>query len=251
VSGDLAVGDLYIDTTNHRFYKKTALGWSARGVTFTGPQGLKGDTGTTGTKGDTGNTGNTGADGAGVSKYSSGLGADTYLSADTTASSATTLGNSSYPTVLALSDVMDDVGGVVTRSSHTFQRRALTNSAGSKFTINTAGRYKVDYFATFNIDPASASASSVEITAFIDYSTDDGANFTTLISQTATVSTSSSTAIQTTMELTKTAFFPAGTSLYFKAKRGVSANSVMMIITANAITKSEIGEDTFIVITKL
>jgi len=251
VSGDLAVGDLYIDTTNHRFYKKTALGWSARGVTFTGPQGLKGDTGDTGTKGDTGDTGNTGADGAGVSKYSSGLGADTYLSADTTASSATTLGNSSYPTVLALSDVMDDVGGVVTRSSHTFQRRALTNSAGSKFTINTAGRYKVDYFATFNIDPASASASSVEITAFIDYSTDDGANFTTLISQTATVSTSSSTAIQTTMELTKTAFFPAGTSLYFKAKRGVSANSVMMIITANAITKSEIGEDTFVVITKL
>ena len=95
------------------------------------------------------------------------------------------------------------------------------------------------------------SASRVEITAFIDYSTDDGANFTTLISQTATVSTESSTAIQTTMELTKTAFFPAGTSLYFKAKRGVSANSVGMIITANAITKSEIGEDTFIVITKL
>jgi hypothetical protein len=283
-AADLEVGDLYLDTTNHKFYRKISSGWKDRS-SFRGTDGANGINGTKvlqgssapgagdGDDGDTfidatnhklykktagswaeqgsGFKGSTGADGAGVSKYSSGLGADTYLSADTTASSATTLGNLGYPTVLALSDVMDDVGGVVTRSSHTFQRRALTNSAGSKFTINTAGRYKVDYFATFNIDPVSASASRVEITAFIDYSTDDGANFTTLISQTATVSTESSTAIQTTMELTKTAFFPAGTSLYFKAKRGASANSVMMIITANAITKSEIGEDTFIVITKL
>jgi len=233
-SGDLAVGDLYIDTTNHRFYKKTSLGWSARGLTFTGPQGLKGDTGLTGS---TGTKGDTGADGAGVSKYSSGLGADTYLSADTTASSATTLGNLAYPTVLALSDVMEDVGGVVTRSSHTFLRRAATTSTGSKFTINTAGRYKIDYFATFNIDPSSASATSVDITAFIDYSTDDGSTFTTLVSQTATVSTTSSSVVQTTMELTKTVFFPAGTTVFFKAKR--STSDITTIVTANAITKSE------------
>jgi hypothetical protein len=59
-SGDLASGDLYLDTTNHRFYKKTALGWATRGASFVGPTGSKGDTGTTGsagTKGDTGDTG--------------------------------------------------------------------------------------------------------------------------------------------------------------------------------------------------
>ena len=40
-SGDLQAGDLYLDTTNHAFYKKTSSGWATRGTTFR-PQKFKG-----------------------------------------------------------------------------------------------------------------------------------------------------------------------------------------------------------------
>jgi hypothetical protein len=177
------------------------------------------------------------------------LGADTFLSSQSDATAFTTSGNLAYPTVLQLSDAMEDTGGVVTRSGHTWTRRVATTATGSKFTINTAGRYKIDYTATFNVQAQTASANSVAITAFIDYSTDDGATFTTMVSQPVTVTTSSTTAVQTTVELTKTIFLPANTTIFFKAKRDTS--TVATKVSANAIVKSEIGEDTFIVITKL
>ncbi len=40
-SGDLQAGDLYLDTTNHAFYKKTNSGWTTRGASFR-PQAFKG-----------------------------------------------------------------------------------------------------------------------------------------------------------------------------------------------------------------
>ena len=70
-----------------------------------------------------------------------------------------------------------------------------------------------------------------------------------MVSQPVTVTTSSTTAVQTTVELTKTIFLPANTTIFFKAKRDTS--TVATKVSANAIVKSEIGEDTFIVITKL
>ena len=248
-SGDLATGDLYLDTTNHRFYKKTALGWATRGLSFVGPAGSKGDTGTTGSAGTKGDTGDTGATGPGLAKHSTALGADTYLSSQSDSTAFTQSGNLAFPTVLLLNDPMENVGSVVTRGGHTWTRRALTTATGSKFTIDSAGRYKIDYTATFNVQAQTASANSVAITAFIDYSTDDGENFTTMVSQPVTVTTSSTTAVQTTVELTKTIFLPANTTIFFKAKRDTS--TVATKVSANAIVKSEIGEDTFIVITKL
>ena len=224
-SGSGADGDSFLDTTNHVVYKKSGGSWSAQGSSFKG------------------------ATGAGVSKHSTALGADTFLSSQSDATAFTTSGNLAYPTVLQLSDEMEDTGGVVTRSGHTWTRRVATTATGSKFTINTAGRYKIDYTATFNVQAQSASANSVAITAFIDYSTDDGATFTTMVSQPVTVTTSSTTAVQTTVEVTKTIFLPANTTIFFKAKRDTS--TVATKVSANAIVKSEIGEDTFIVITKL
>lgn len=245
-SGDLATGDLYLDTTNHRFYKKTALGWATRGLSFVGPAGSKGDTGTTGSAG---TKGDTGATGPGLAKHSTALGADTYLSSQADATAFTTSGNLAYPTVLLLNDPMENVGSVVTRGGHTWTRRVATTATGSKFTIDSAGRYKIDYTATFNVQASTADANSVDITAFIDYSTDDGATFTSMVAQTITVTTTSTTAAQTTVELSKTIFLPAATTVFFKAKRGNSTISTK--VTANAITKSEVGEDTFVVITKL
>jgi hypothetical protein len=40
-SADLEAGDLYVDTTNHKFYRKTALGWTAR-TAFKGSDGING-----------------------------------------------------------------------------------------------------------------------------------------------------------------------------------------------------------------
>lgn len=248
-SGDLATGDLYLDTTNHRFYKKTALGWATRGLSFVGPAGSKGDTGTTGSAGTKGDTGDTGATGPGLAKHSAALGADTYLSSQSDATTFTTSGNLAYPTVLLLNDPMENVGSVVTRGGHTWTRRVATTATGSKFTIDSAGRYKIDYTATFNFQASAATSNTVDITAFIDYSTDDGATFTTMATQTITVTTESTTTGQTTVEMSKTIFLPAATTVFFKAKRGNSTISTK--VTANAITKSEVGEDTFVVITKL
>jgi hypothetical protein len=248
-SGDLATGDLYLDTTNHRFYKKTALGWATRGLSFVGPAGSKGDTGTTGSAGTKGDTGDTGATGPGLAKHSTALGADTYLSSQSDATTFTTSGNLLYPTVLLLNDPMENVGSVVTRGGHTWTRRAATTATGSKFTIDSAGRYKIDYTATFNFQASAATSNTVDITAFIDYSTDDGATFTTMATQTITVTTESTTTGQTTVEMSKTIFLPATTTVFFKAKRGNS--TITTKVTANAITKSEVGEDTFVVITKL
>lgn len=243
-SGDLDVGDLYLDTTNHRFYKKTALGWATRGLTFVGPTGTKGDTGTTGTKGDTGTTG------PGLKKHSAALSADTYLSSGATASAFTTAATDTLrPTLLLLGDEMENMGSAVTRENYTWNRTATVTATGSKFTIVTAGRYKIDYAVTFNVTVQTASASSVDVTAFIQYSTDGGATGTVMASQMVTVTSASTATAQTTIELTKTIFLPADTTILFKAKR--SASTVATTVTANAIVKSEIGEDTFVVITKL
>ena len=252
-SGDLDVGDLYLDTTNHRFYKKTALGWATRGLTFVGPTGTKGDTGTTGNPGSAGtkgDTGNTGATGPGLKKYSAGLSADTYLSSGATASAFTTAATDTLrPTLLLLGDDMEDVGSAVTRENYTWNRTASITATGSKFTIVTAGRYKIDYAVTFNVTVQTASASSVDVTAFIQYSTDGGATGTVMASQMVTVTSTSTATAQTTIELSKTIFLPADTTILFRAKR--SASPVATTVTANAIVKSQIGEDTFVVIQKL
>ena len=70
-----------------------------------------------------------------------------------------------------------------------------------------------------------------------------------MATQTITVTTESTTTGQTTVEMSKTIFLPATTTVFFKAKRGNS--TITTKVTANAITKSEVGEDTFVVITKL
>ncbi len=232
-SGDGAEGDTFIDVTNHKIYKKTAGSWAEQGNSF------KGSTG------------------AGVSKFSCALTADTYISTGNTQSAATTAGStvlgSTYPATLYLTDDMEDVGGIVTRTDVKYQKNASDtlpfDLTGSKFTINTAGRYKIDYSATFNVQAATASANSVDLTAFIDYSTDGGSTYTTMVTQTATMTTASTTAAQTTLELTKTIFLPANTTIFFKARR--STSSVSTTVSVNAVTKTEVGDDTFIVITKL
>lgn len=232
-AGSGSDGDSFLDTTNHVVYKKTGGSWSAQGSSFKG------------------------AAGAGVSKFSCALTTDTYISTGNTQSAATTAGSTvlgtTYPATLYLTDNMEDVGGIVTRTDVKYQKNASDtlpfDLTGSKFTINTAGRYKIDYSATFNVQAATASANSVDLTAFIDYSTDGGATYTTMVTQTATMTTASTTAAQTTLELTKTIFLPASTTVFFKARR--STSSVNTTVSVNAITKTEVGDDTFVVITKL
>ena len=234
-SGSGADGDSFLDTTNHVVYKKSGGSWSAQGSSFKG------------------------ATGAGVSKFSCALTADTYISTGNTQSTATQTGSTTgvpattYPATLYLTDDMEDVGGIVTRSDVKYRKNAADtlpfDLTGSKFTINTAGRYKIDYNATFNVQAATSSANSVDLTAFIDYSTDGGSTYTTMVTQTATMTTASTTAAQTTLELTRTIFLPASTTIFFKAKRGDS--TVNTVVSVNAITKTEVGDDTFIVITKL
>ena len=251
-SGDLDVGDLYLDTTNHRFYKKTALGWATRGLTFVGPTGTKGDTGTTGNPGSAGtkgDTGNTGSDGAGVKKYSSALTEDTYLSTGSTASTGTTLGSTFYPATLNLTDLMEDVGAIVTRSSITYNRSASATATGSRFSIASAGRYKIDCAATFNVTTANNNSNTVNLNIGIYYSTDSGSTWTALQTQTAAFNTTSSATAQTTLELSKTSFLPVGTKIEFRASR--SSTSESTIVSVNAVTKTEVGEDTFVMITKL
>jgi hypothetical protein len=232
-SGTGSDGDTFLDTTSHVIYKKSAGSWASQGSSFKG------------------------ATGAGVSKFSCALSTDTYISTGGTQSAATTAGSTimatTYPATLFLEDGMEDAGGIVTRTTKTYRKNGSDTIAGSltgsRFTINTAGRYKIEYNATFNVQAASASANSVDLTAFIDYSTDDGATYTTMVTQTATMTTASTTAAQTTLELNKTIFLPANTTIFFKAKRGTS--TVNTVVSVNAITKSEIGDDTFVVITKL
>lgn len=248
-SGDLDVGDLYLDTTNHRFYKKTALGWATRGLSFVGPAGATGLKGDTGDTGPAGTKGDTGASGAGLNKYSSALGTDTYLSTGATASTPTTSANTAYPAFLNLTDVMEDVGSVITRGSYTYDRSATATATGSKFVIDTAGRYKLDCSMTFNVQASSSAANSVDLTASIVYSTNSGTTWTILQTQTATFTTASTTAAQTTLELSKTSWLPAGTWVAFRARRGTS--DVNTAVSVNAITKSEVGDDTFVVLTKL
>jgi hypothetical protein len=231
--GDGDNGDTFIDATNHKIYKKTAGSWAEQGSGFKG------------------------ATGAGVSKFSCALTTDTYISTGNTQSTATTAGSTvlgtTYAATLYLTDDMEDVGGIVTRTDTTYRKNAADtlpfDLTGSKFTINTAGRYKIDYSATFNVQAATASANSVDLTAFIDYSTDGGSTYTTMVTQTATMTTASTTAAQTTLELTKTIFLPATTTVFFKARR--STSSVNTTVAVNAVTKSEVGDDTFVVITKL
>ena len=251
-SGDLDVGDLYLDTTNHRFYKKTALGWATRGLTFVGPTGTKGDTGTTGNPGSAGtkgDTGNTGSDGAGVNKYSSALTADTYLSTGSTASTSTTSGSALYPATLNLTDLMEDVGAVVTRSSITYNRSASATATGSRFSIASAGRYKIDCAATFNVTTANNNSNTPNLNIGIYYSTDSGSTWTALQTQTAAFNTTSSATAQTTLELSKTSFLPVGTKIEFRASRSSTTEST--IVSVNAVTKTEVGEDTFVMFTKL
>ena len=300
-SGDLEAGDLYLDTTNHKFYRKTSQGWVAR-TAFKGTDGTNGINGINGTNGTNGingtkvlqgssapgagdgDNGDTyidatnhkiykktagswaeqgssfkGATGAGVSKFSCALTADTYISTRDTQSEATTAGSTvgipstTYPATLYLTDDMEDVGGIVSRTTRNYRKNGSDtiggSLTGSKFTINTAGRYKIEYNATFNVQAATASANSVDLTAFIDYSTDGGSTYTTMVTQTATMTTASTTAAQTTIELSKTIFLPANTTIFFKARRGTS--TVNTAVSVNAVTKSEVGDDTFIVITKL
>lgn len=292
-SGDLESGDLYLDTTNHKFYRKTALGWTAR-TAFKGTDGTNGTNGSNGINGtkvlqgssapgvgdgDNGDTfidatnhkiykktagswaeqgsGFKGATGAGVSKFSCALTTDTYISTGATQSAATQAGSTvlgaTYPATLYLTDDMEDAGGIVTRTDTKYPKNSSDSLpfdlTGSKFTINTAGRYKIEYNATFNVQAATASANSVDLTAFIDYSTDGGSTYTTMVAQTATMTTASTTAAQTTIELSKTIFLPANTTTFFKARRGIS--TVNTTVSVNAVTKSEVGDDTFIVITKL
>jgi hypothetical protein len=226
-------GDTFLDAVNHTIYKKTAGSWAEQGSGFKG------------------------ATGAGVSKFSCALTTDTYISTGNTQSTATTEGSTvlgtTYAATLYLTDEMEDVGGIVTRTDTKYRKNAADtlpfDLTGSKFTINTAGRYKIDYNATFNVQAASASANSVDLTAFIDYSTDGGSTYTTMVTQTATMTTASTTAAQTTLELTKTIFLPATTTVFFKARR--STSSVNTTVAVNAVTKSEVGDDTFVVITKL
>ena len=248
-SDDLATGDIYLDTTNHRFYKKTSLGWAVRGLTFLGPTGTKGDTGTTGTTGTKGDTGTTGAQGDGVNKYSSALTADTYLSTGSTASTSTTSSSTFYPASLNLTDLMEDVGAVVTRSSITYNRSVSATATGSRFSIASAGRYKIDCFATFNVTTANSDSNTVNLNVGIYYSTDSGSTWAALQTQTAAFNTTSSATAQTTLELSKTSFLPAGTKIEFRASRGASA--VSTIVSVNAVTKDAVGEDTFVVIQKL
>jgi hypothetical protein len=226
-------GDTFLDAVNHTIYKKSGGVWASQGSGFKG------------------------ATGAGVSKFSCALTADTYISTGNTQSTATTAGSTvlgtTYAATLYLTDDMEDVGGIVTRTDTTYRKNAADtlpfDLTGSKFTINTAGRYKIDYSATFNVQAATASANSVDLTAFIDYSTDGGSTYTTMVTQTATMTTASTTAAQTTLELTKTIFLPATTTVFFKARR--STSSVNTTVAVNAVTKSEVGDDTFVVITKL
>ena len=254
-SGDLDLGDIYLDTTNHRFYKKTALGWATRGLTFVGPTGTKGDTGTTGNTGSAGtkgDTGNTGSDGAGVNKYSSALTADTYLSTGSTASTSTTSGSALYPATLNLTDLMEDVGAVVTRSSITYNRSSSATATGSRFSIASAGRYKIDCAVTFNVTTANSNLNVVNLNVGIYYSIDSGSTWTALQTQTAAFSTTSSATAQTTLELSKTSFLPVGplgTKIEFRASRSSSSEST--IVSVNAVTKTEVGEDTFVMFTKL
>lgn len=283
-SADLEAGDLYLDTTNHKFYRKTAQGWTAR-TAFKGADGINGTKVLQGSSapgvgdGDDGDTfidatnhkiykktagswaeqGSSfkGATGAGVSKFSCALSNDTYVSTGATQNAATTAGSTilatTFPATLFLEDDMENVGGIVSRTQKTYRKNNSDTIAGSltgsMFTINTAGRYKIEYNATFNVQAATASANSVDLTAFIDYSTDGGSTFTTMVSQSATMTTASTTAAQTTLELTKTIFLPANTTIFFKARR--STSTVNTVVSVNAITKSEVGDDTFIVITKL
>jgi len=248
-SGDLDVGDLYLDTTNHRFYKKTSLGWAVRGLTFLGPTGAGGATGLAGATGATGATGTTGAKGDGVNKYSSALTADTYLSIGSTASASTTSTSTFYPASLNLTDLMENVGAGVTRSSITYSRSSSATATGSRFSIESAGRYKIDFFATFNVTTANSDSNTVSLNAGIYYSTNNGSNWAALQTQTAAFNTDSSVTAQTTLELSKTTFLPADTKIEFRASRG--ASTVSTIVSVNAVTKTEIGEDTFVVIQKL
>lgn len=233
-SGTGTDGDTFLDTTNHVIYKKSAGSWASQGSSF---------------KGAAGTDGAAGADGAGVNKYSTALTADTYLSTGATASTATTSGSAAYPATLNLTDTMENVGSIATRGSVTYNRNLSATATGSRFTISAAGRYKIDYFATYNVTASSSSANAVNLNMGIYYSTDSGSTWAALQTQTATFSTASTTTAQTTLELSKTAFLPVNTMVEFRASRGTS--DVATVVTVNAVTKTEVGDDTFVVITKL
>jgi hypothetical protein len=101
----------------------------------------------------------------------------------------------------------------------------------------------------FNSSTANANSNTVNLNAGIYYSTDSGSTWAALQTQTAAFNTDSSATAQTTLELSKTSFLPEGTKIEFRASRGASA--VSTIVSVNAVTKTEVGEDTFVVITKL
>jgi hypothetical protein len=103
-----AVGDTFLDTTNHIVYKKTGSStWTAQGASFKGAAGVDG------------------SDGAGVSIYSIGLDADKLL----------VEGEASQ---LYFSDVETNLGGLVSASG--------TSGSGSTFTIASgkSGRYRIE-----------------------------------------------------------------------------------------------------------
>jgi hypothetical protein len=224
VSGDLAVGDLYIDTTNHRFYKKTALGWTARGVTFTGPQGIQGIQGLTGSTGSQGVKGDTGD---GVSIYSAGLSADKSLPASTDVQ-------------LYFTDVETNIGGIVTASG--------TSLAGSTFTIATgkAGRYRVEL--TVGVKATGTNTSSWTVDGWIevnDAEKERGQKTGSLVTLSPSVTG------YKTFTVSFIGYFRAGATIKCFAKR-VSTTGTISSLYANAIDKTaDSGEDTTITITKL
>lgn len=121
-----AVGDTFLDTTNHIVYKKTGSStWTAQGASFKGAAGVDG------------------SDGAGVSIYSTGLSADKALPDSTDVQ-------------LYFNDVETNIGGILTASGD--------SSSGSTFTIASgkAGRYRVDLTVGVKAVGSSGSTWSVD-----------------------------------------------------------------------------------------
>jgi len=225
---DLQAGDLYVDTTNHRFYKKTSLGWSIRGVTFKGDTGATGSIGPQGLKGDTGAAGATGPQGTkgdGIDRYADSLATDVLLS-------------SGIEKQLYYNDLITNIGSFLTETG--------SSATGSTFTIDTAGRYRIDVVFGFKAIYTTSTSTSVNYTAKLlvnDY-----------VKKTAS-STSSSISATTkypSIELSWIGFLPATSTIKCKVSRDNSDSNVTLY--ANAIDKGDLTgtqEDTTITITKL
>lgn len=244
-SADLEVGDLYVDTTNHRFYRKTTLGWTARTVFkgSDGAAGAKGDTGSTGPQGLKGDTGSTGSAGA---KGDTGPGVKVYSVAIGSSSSTADVELTSTYTDVWLADVLTNEGSILTASS--------TKGGSTTFTISQNGRYKIELQAAFRASNTAATTytptCSVQIlkggTSWAG--SEQSYTFPTLSSG----STFTPTRDTGKVTVLKTAYLAAGTTLRVQAKVDTTTLTKKAYLELASDSESlSGGEDTIFIVTKL